>query len=216
MKGVVTVLIADDHPLYRTALSELFQHDKGFALLGAVADIPAALELLRDRSCSLVVIDVRMPGMDGLAGVAKVRERCPEAKIVLISGDIDAPTLAAGMRAGVAGFLPKSFDHDVILAAVKLVLAGGTYVPHDLKPANEPNALHAPSTGEGPGLSAREREILILMARGATHKEIGRVLGIAEVTVKLHTQRICRKLSVKNRSAAIAKAVNDRLIDLPR
>lgn len=215
MKGVVRVLVADDHPLYRTALSELFERDKAFALLGAVADLPAALDLLRTQCCELAMLDLHMPGMDGLGGIEKVRECCPMAKIALISGDIDEGTVTAGLRAGATGFLPKSFDHDVILAAVKLIVAGGVYVPHDLRPGDV--ALQTAADGEGGegkvALSARELEILTLMARGATHKEIGRALGIAEVTVKLHTQRIVRKLAVKNRSAAIAKAVKQKLIE---
>jgi two-component system, NarL family, nitrate/nitrite response regulator NarL len=219
MKGGARILVADDHPLFRAALSELFQRDKSLTLIAAVADLAAALDILNEQSCDLAVLDVRMPGMDGLAGVSKVRERCPEAKIALISGDIDATTVAAGMIAGVTGFLPKSFDPDVILAAVKLVLAGGTYVPHGLPgpdpgpaPAAAPVAAPAANGAAGP-LSEREREILTLMARGSSHKEIGRALGIAEVTVKLHTQRIVRKLQVKNRAVAIAKAVKDGLIE---
>jgi DNA-binding NarL/FixJ family response regulator len=212
MKAVVRVLIADDHPLYRRALSELFQRERGFTLLGAVADLPAALELVRHDGCDLAILDVRMPGMDDLAGVEKIRQCCPDGKIALISGHIDAPIVAAGRRAGVVGFLPKSFDHDVILAAVKLILAGGIYVPYDLSPGDA-HISPPPAAGGSPPLSPREREILTLMARGATHKEIGRALGLAEVTVKLHTQRIVRKLAVKNRSAAIAKAVRDGLIE---
>jgi DNA-binding NarL/FixJ family response regulator len=183
-------------------------------LVGVVADLPAALELLDHDGCDLAILDVRMPGMEGLAGISKVRERCPDAKIALISAEIDAATVETGLEAGVTGFLPKSFDHEVILAAVKFILAGGTYVPHDIRPITD-NPSVAPDTGDSAGLSSRERDILTLMARGATHKEIGRALGIAEITVKLHTQRIVRKLGVKNRSAAIARAVKDRLIEPP-
>jgi two-component system nitrate/nitrite response regulator NarL len=210
MSEAAQVLVADDHPLFRAALAELLQRDPAFALVGAVADLPAALALLDRHCCDLAILDVHMPGMDGLAGLAKIRERCPGTRIALISGEIDGSLVMAGMKAGVTGFLPKSFDSDVILAAVKLVLAGGTYVPHDARSASDP-----PGRGAATPLSSRESEMLTLMARGATHKEIGRALGIAEVTVKLYTQRIVRKLNVKNRSAAIAKAVKDGLIEPP-
>lgn len=215
MKASARILIADDHPLYLAALSEIFQRDKGFTVIGAVGDLTAALAILKNESCDLAILDVRMPGMDELAGVAKIHERCPEAKIALISGDIDAAVVAAGMKMGVTGFLPKSFDKDVIVAAARLVLAGGLYVPHEVQPV-APAAAPAPvAEGEG-ALTQREREILTQMAQGAAHKEIARALGIAEVTVKLHTQRIVRKLGVRNRSAAIAKAVKDGLIEPTR
>lgn len=214
MSEAAQVLVADDHPLFRTALAELFQRDAAFSLIGAVADLPAALALLDRHRCDLAILDVHMPGMDGRAGAAAIHARWPGTKIALISGEIDAATVAAGMKAGVSGFLPKSFDPDVILAAVKLVLAGGTYVPHDVR-LGEQEPPPMPGTGAPASLSAREREMLGLMARGATHKEIGRTLGLAEVTVKLYTQRIVRKLDVKNRSAAIAKAVKEGMIEPP-
>jgi DNA-binding NarL/FixJ family response regulator len=215
MKGGVRILVADDHPLYREALSELFRRAKGFNLIAAVGDLPSALELLSREPCDLVLLDVYMPGMDGLTGISKVRECRPEVKIALISGRIDSTTVDAGLAAGVKGFLPKSLDHDVILATVKLILAGGVYVPHDLARTEAATEEAAPAA-DAEVLSSRERDILCQLAAGATNKEIGRALGIAEVTVKLHTQRIARKLKVKNRSAAIAKAVKEGLVDLPQ
>jgi two-component system nitrate/nitrite response regulator NarL len=212
MSEAAQVLVADDHPLFRAALSELFQRDPAFSLIGAVADLPTAIALLEQHRCDFAILDVHMPGMEGLAGIAAIHARWPATRIALISGDIDPAIVAAGMRAGATGFLPKSFDPEVILAAVKLVLAGGTYVPHDVRPVAADLPAAAPATAAAMALSEREREMLSLMARGATHKEIARALGLAEVTVKLYTQRIVRKLDVKNRAAAIAKAVKDGLI----
>jgi DNA-binding NarL/FixJ family response regulator len=152
--------------------------------------------------------------MDGLAGVVKLQACAPSLKIALISGHMTERIIADGMKAGVVGFLPKSFDQNVLVAAVKLMLTGETYVPFELRVVPKAAGPVADEAASATDVTERERAILLLMARGASHKEIGRELGVAEVTVKLHTQRIVRKLGVKNRSAAIAKAVQDGLIDL--
>jgi two-component system nitrate/nitrite response regulator NarL len=208
------ILIADDHPLYRAALSEIFQRSADFQLVAAVKDLAAALDFINQNPCDLAILDLNMPGMEGLGGVAKLQARAPGLKIALISGAMDDRIIAAGMKVGIVGFLPKSYEQNIIVAAVKLMLTGETYVPYELRAAAKPPAVSDAANEATGDLTERERTILLLMARGAAHKEIGRELGLAEVTVKLHTQRIVRKLGVKNRAAAIAKAVQDRLIDL--
>jgi DNA-binding NarL/FixJ family response regulator len=218
---VFRVLVADDHPLFRTALADLLAREQDFQLIGAVEGLDQAREVLAERECDLVILDLLMPGMDEPGAVAGVRELRPNARVAVISGNLDTAAVAAGLQAGATGFLPKSFDPPVILAALRLILTGAIYVPHGLMPGVLP-----PSTGTGAGtgstpppasgapLSQREQEILTLMAQGASHKEVARALNVAEVTVKLYAQRIVRKLGAKNRTAAIAKAIQSGIIDL--
>lgn len=218
---VFRVLVADDHPLFRTALADLLVRERDFQLIGAVEGLDQAREILAERACDLVVLDLLMPGMDEPGAIAGLRELRPEACIAVISGNLDTAAVAAGLQAGATGFLPKSFDPPVILAALRLILTGAIYVPHGLM-----SGVAAASTGAGAGpgpivaaapaasLSQREHEILTLMAQGASHKEVARALNVAEVTVKLYAQRIVRKLGAKNRTAAIAKAIQSGIIDL--
>jgi len=205
------ILVADDHPLYRSALVELLARTDDFELIGAVDGLLPAVALMEQKACDLAIVDLGMPGMEGVGSVRLLRDKRPEAKIAVISGALSGAVVADGLAAGIRGFLPKSFEHDVILAAIRLILAGGIYVPHDLAPAASASS-EAVGGLNGSPLSVRELQILQRMVNGDRHKEIGRALGIAEVTVKLHTQRIVRKLGVKNRAAAIAKAVKERLI----
>jgi len=215
----LSVLIADDHPLYRDALEQLIERAPGLRLCGAVTNLPEALMALMGISCDLVLLDLHMPGMTGIDSLRKVHHLQPNAKVVLISGQMDREIVAEGLAAGAVGFLSKASTPATILAALRLILTGATYVPTDLMtfeatPRAESLGAQPPANDDAGALSQREVDVLARLAEGASHKEIGRELGLAEVTIKLHTQRIVRKLGVKNRAAAIAMAVRDGLIPL--
>lgn len=209
----LSVIIADDHPLYRDALESLIQRAPGLRLAGAVTNLPEALMALVSLPCDLVLLDLHMPGMDSIESLRKVHRLQPNAKVVLISGQMDSAIVAEGLAAGAVGFLSKSSTPATLVAALRLVLTGATYVPAELMTLPSPaSAAAKPASRKDATLNGREIDVLERLAEGASHKEIGRDLGLAEVTIKLHTQRIVRKLGVKNRAAAIATAVRDGLI----
>ncbi|HWA43590.1 MAG TPA: response regulator transcription factor [Hypericibacter adhaerens] len=213
-----TVLIADDHPLFRAALADLIQRTPEFQLVGAVEALEPAVTLLAAQPCDLALLDLRMPGMTDLSVLGTIRTRYPDTKLALISGNLDSDAVAGGLRNGIVGFLPKSFDPPVILAAIRLILSGAIYVPHELAAFASDAAAPASPAGNGiepTPLTEREHEILTMMVAGSSHKEIARSLDLAEITIKLHAQRIVKKLGVRNRAAAIAKAVRDRLVEPP-
>lgn len=221
----LSVLIADDHPLYRDALESLIRRTPGLRLAGGVTNLPEALMALVSLPCDLVLLDLHMPGMDSLENLRKVHRLQPDAKVVLISGQMDSATVAAGLDAGAAGFLSKSSTPATIVAALRLVLTGAIYVPSDLMslpakpraplPRTKTTSKTAGGATDKRALNSREIDVLHRLAEGASHKEIGRALGLAEVTIKLHTQHIVRKLGAKNRAAAIALAVRDGLVHPP-
>jgi DNA-binding NarL/FixJ family response regulator len=210
-----TILIADDHPLFRAALADLIRRTPEFELVGAVEALDPALILLAERPCDLALLDLRMPGMTDLSVLSALRAKHPDTKLALISGNLDSEAVSDGLKNGVVGFLPKSFDPPVILAAIRLILSGAIYVPHELAALASDPAPASAASGEPSNLTEREREILTMMVAGASHKEIARSLELAEITIKLHAQRIVKKLGVRNRAAAIARAVRDRLVDPP-
>lgn len=214
----LSVLIADDHPLYRDALEQLIQRAPGLRLAGAVTNLPEALMALVNIPCDLVLLDLHMPGMTGIDSLRKVHRLQPNAKVVLISGQMNGAIVGEGLAAGAVGFLSKASTPATIVAALRLVLTGATYVPADLMTFEAPPRAEGqnakPAKGDETALNGREIDVLARLAEGSSHKEIGRELGLAEVTIKLHTQRIVRKLGVKNRAAAIAMAVREGLIPL--
>lgn len=208
------IVIADDHPLYRDALATVFARAGDIEAVASVETLPAALEALGASDVALVLLDLNMPGMQGVAGVSQVRAQFPDTRVAVISGSLGATQIREVLAAGASGYLPKTFTPDMILAAVRLMLSGAIYVPPDVLAQAE--EVGARSDGRGPAgaanLTPRELEVLRMLSKGSANKEIARAIGVAEVTVKLHTRRILEKLGVRNRAAAAALAVSRRLI----
>lgn len=207
------IVIADDHPLYRDALATVFARAGDIEAVASVDSFPAALEALGAAPASLVLLDLNMPGMHGVGGVTKVREQFPDTRVAVISGSLGATQIREVLAAGASGYLPKTFTPDMILAAIRLMLSGAIYVPPDVLVPGEPATGHdARAVGGSANLTPRELEVLRMLSTGSANKEIARAIGVAEVTVKLHTRRILEKLGVRNRAAAAALAVSRRLV----
>jgi len=207
------ILIADDHPLYREALASVFERADDIETAGSADTFDAALTALEGGKVALALLDLGMPGMDGVSGVTRMRERHPETRVAVISGSLDATRIREVLAAGACGYLPKTFEPHMILAAVRLMLSGAIYVPPDALTDPVDGASLEAAVKAGPiSLTPRELEVLRMLAKGSPNKEIARAMGIAEVTVKLHTRRILEKFGVRNRAAAAAFAISRGLI----
>jgi two-component system nitrate/nitrite response regulator NarL len=207
------VIIADDHPLYQDALVAILTRAPDLEVLEPVATLDAALESIGATAPDLALLDLDMPGMSNTA-IAKVRELHPLTRVAIISGSLAPSRIRDALSAGACGYLPKTFNPDMILAAVHLMLSGAIYVPPNALADADPASTEPTSAKDGPpsALTPREREVLEGLARGLANKEIARQLGLAEVTVKLHTRRILEKLKVRNRAAAAAVAISRGLV----
>lgn len=211
------ILIADDHALIRSGLrSELAGLAPAIDFVEAwdAASLRNALEQHRD--VDLALVDLTMPGMAGVPSIEALRAQFPAVPLVVVSGSDDAVQVRGVLRAGAAGFIPKSAMVQLVLPALRLVLAGGQYVPPQLVGALDAAAAIRPSRASGiaqPGtpdrldaLSPRQREVFHLLARGLSNKQIARELTISEGTVKSHIATIFDVLKVRNRVAAVAEA----------
>ena len=192
--------LADDHPIMRaalaTALSEL-----GSPRFVEASDAQGALGLVDAHpDLDLLLVDLRMPGANGLETIRALRARAPQVPLVVVSADEDPVQVSALIGLGVAGYLPKSDPPAVIVSAVRLVLAGGTYVPPRLLAAG------AGAGDEAPELTPRQLEVLRLLAQGLPNKAIANALGVSEGTVKVHLIAVFRALNVRNRTAAVLAA----------
>jgi DNA-binding NarL/FixJ family response regulator len=201
------LLLADDHEMVRVALK---------LVLGALAEEVVFDEAARAEQAlaiaaatpdlDLVLIDLEMPGMGGVEGVRALRGAHPELPLVVCSATEDPERIAALLSMGVAGFIPKSDGMEVIQQAVRLVLAGGTYVPTRLVQNPAPAAAAGNDRLSGSPLTTRQIDVMRLLSRGKPNKVMARELDISESTVKVHLLAIFRALGVHNRTEAVIAA----------
>jgi DNA-binding NarL/FixJ family response regulator len=198
----ISLLIVDDHPVVRDGLRGMFESAPGFAVLGEAADGVEAVSLAADLDPDVVLMDLRMPGGNGVDAIAELTRRGARAKVlVLTTYDTDSDTLPA-IEAGATGYLLKDAPRDELFTAVRAAAEGRTV----LSPAVASRLVSAVRAPAAESLSAREREVLGLVAKGTSNREIARVLFISEATVKTHLTHMYAKLGVKDRAAAVATA----------
>jgi DNA-binding NarL/FixJ family response regulator len=200
------ILLADDHEMVRLAMRHA---------LAAIADgiewlegsSTADVERLVQDDPDLALLDLHMPGSDGVPWIGRLRARCPALPLIVVSAEESPATVRALIDCGVAGFIPKSDSAAVVLQAVRLVLSGGTYAPlRFLAGSGAASTGSTANDSPGHGLTARQLEVLALLAQGRPNKSIARELGLSEGTVKVHLLAIFRALGVRNRTEAVVAA----------
>ena len=198
------ILIADDHPLYRQAVAIQI----GRLYQGAQVTEVSSFDILRDmlaasrENYDLILVDYHMPGMSSQALIDLVKDH-PSVRIALISGTAPHADVRTAIRAGLKGYIPKTVSHEYFASSLRMLLSGGSSIPAEiLEPPPE-----ADSQDWLLKLSERERDVLQGIVLGRSNKEVGRNLGLAEVTIKLHLRNLFRKMGVKTRAEAAVKAV---------
>ncbi|GGK50834.1 response regulator [Streptomyces flaveus] len=196
----ITLLIVDDHPVVRDGLRGMFESAQGFTVLGEASNGVEAVTLAQSLDPDVVLMDLRMPGGNGVEAIAELTRQGARAKIlVLTTYDTDSDTLPA-IEAGATGYLLKDAPREELFSAVRAAAEGRTV----LSPAVASRLVSAVRAPANEPLSAREREVLALVAKGTSNREIARVLFISEATVKTHLTHLYAKLGVKDRAAAVA------------
>ena len=199
------VLLADDHELAREALRSVLTREPDLEVMGEARDGQEAVDLARRLQPDLVVMDVRMPGLDGLAATRVLLDVLPSARVVMLTSSEQRAYALEALRAGAAGYLLKGATKQEVLATLRDALAGEVRV----QPEVAGPLLGQLARGETPtahGLSAREVEVLRLLAHGTTNEAIGRALHLSLNTVKTHVSHILAKLDAPDRAAAAARA----------
>ena len=206
------VLVVDDHPLVREGLRlSLDALDPRAEVLEASSADEAFACTDQHPDLDLVLLDLGLPGLPGLVALEELRARGCKARIVIVSASSAQSDVVAALNSGAAGFIPKLSSSDVLIQALRLVLAGGVYVPPqalgslDLPGANDA-ADAFPKSLQQLGLSERQKQVLALVAQGKPNKVIASDLQIAEPTVKAHVTEILRALRVTNRAQAMIVA----------
>ena len=206
------ILLADDHTLVREGLMLVLHRLGSDTVIVEAADCDAALHIATQHpDVELALLDIAMPGMDGLKGIGRLRERLPSTPIVMLSASEDSQVVREALHRGAQGFIPKSSTGIVMLSALRLIFSGGIYVPPSLLCSSTVSTSDTQSrdnTDDGLGLTGRQREVLALLVQGSPNKEIARALNISETTVRTHATAIFKLLHVTNRTQAGHVATN--------
>jgi len=213
----IRVLIADDNELFREGLISLLSECGSITVVGEARDGYQAIEKTHILRPHVILMDINMPRMDGVMATQQIKADHPDVHIAMLTVSEENEALFAAIRSGARSYLAKSISLDELESAIQTIASGGTVVsPHLAHRLLEEFAHLAKDTRETPReteqLTAREREVLELVTRGASNKEIAARLVIAENTVKVHLRNILDKLQLRNRQQAAALAVQEGLV----
>lgn len=207
----IRILIADDHAVVRQGLRMFLGLDSELQVVGEAIDGAEAVRLARELKPDLVLMDLLMPVMDGIAATSTIRRELPDIEVLALTSVLEDASVVGAIRAGAIGYLLKDTSSDDLCHAIKAAAAGQVQI--------EPRALarlmrevRAPDNPEP--LTERETDVLRLLAQGQSNKEIARNLGVGEKTVKSHVSNILRKLDVPSRTQAALYAVRQGLVSI--
>ena len=203
----VRILIVDDHPLFREALRNVLASGKLRLDISEASSLDGLLaHLVKDDACDLVLLDLRMPGVQGLSGLIYLRSQYPNIPVVIVSASEEAGIVKRSLDLGASGFIPKSSGTLVIIEAVEAVLAGGVWTPPGADrelPADPEIAVIARRVAS---LTAQQIRVLMMLREGLLNKQIAHALSVSEATVKAHVSAILLKLGVASRTQAVIAA----------
>jgi len=213
----IKVLIADDHPVVRQGLRTLLDVHDDIDVAGEAADGAETVDQAQRLDPDVILLDLKLPGLDGVGVLKELQARGLRARTLVLTSVMGSEPVAPAMQAGAAGYLYKDVDPVALVRAIRSVNDGNLVLAPDAAGALSPPAAGRPGTGDreyGPGaaaLTGREQQVLGLLARGRSNREIARSLGVTEKTVKTHVSSVLAKLGVQDRTQAAVYAVRHGL-----
>lgn len=212
----IRVLIVDDHTLFRSGIKLLLQRQPGFEVVGEAGDGLEGVKRAKQLKPDIVLLDLHMPGVNGLEAISLLRDEVPQTEIIMLTVSEDAEDLLEALRAGARGYLLKNIETDFLVDSIRRAVNGESVMSSQMA-SKLADAMRAPqkraiSDASPEKLTPREREIIVMLAKGASNKEVARTLDLAESTVKIHVQGILRKLNLTSRVQAAVYAVEHHLI----
>jgi two-component system nitrate/nitrite response regulator NarL len=209
----VSVVVADDHPLFREGIERAVRERPELELTGSAQDGREALALIRELQPAVAVLDLRLPGLDGLQVLTAITRAGMPTRVLVLSASGDPELVYRAVQAGAAGYFRKEADRHTILDAISAVARGRTVIDRELQPGVFDQIRLRGADEDRPILTAREKEVLTLMAEGLSGPQIADRLIVALPTVKTHQARLYEKLGVSERAAAVAEAMRRGLLE---
>jgi len=211
----IKILIADDHPVVREGLIAMLSREGDFEVVGEAKDGVEAVNKAKELSPDVVLMDLRMPEMDGVEAMRQIRPAMPDVKFIILTTYSDDDYIFSGIEAGARAYLLKDAPREDLFKAIRSVYRGESLIqPVVASKLLDRFSQLSRRTPSGEELSARELEVLCLMAKGAANKEISAELNIAQSTVKTHITNIFQKLGVSDRTEAVTQALKKGMIRL--
>ena len=199
-RSQIRILIVDDHPVVCSGLTNMLGGQAGLQVVASASSGERALALVQDDRFDVMLLDLRMPGMDGIAVLQKLKEIENSPRVIVLTSFEKEEDIYRAIRAGARGYLLKDTSETEMVAAILEVAAGKRYIPRDIAARLANRMLRN-------DLTSRELEVLELLAQGSTNKQIARALEISDNTVRCHVNNIMEKLQVSDRTEAVANAL---------
>lgn len=207
--SAIRLVLVDDHPVFLEGLAQALARQRDLAVVGQGTDGGEALTLWEKHRPDVLLLDLAMSGLHGLAALAQIRRRHSEARVLVLTSSDDGDDAVAALDAGAAGYITKAARYDELVAAIREVHAGG-------RPIGEAVARRLAAREPGGLLTPREMEVLELLREGLTYAEIGLRLGVAQRTARAHVVAVKEKLSAANNAQAVARGFERGLLRSPR
>lgn len=214
-KQIIRVLVADDHPVVRKGLQTCFAKQGNLKVVGEAADGDEALRKARELSPDVVLMDISMPGMNGLAVTEVLRKEAPDMKVLILSVHSNKEYIFRVIQAGAHGYVSKEAPPEELIRAIESVYQGEPHFSEDIARAALSEFVNTGGKKEPfAQLTAREREVLVLIAEGKSNKEIADRLGIGVRTIETHRERIMRRLNIHSVAGLTKYAIANGLVSL--
>lgn len=211
----IRVLIVDDHTLFRSGVRLVLERQADFAVVGEASNGLEGVKRAKQLKPDVVLLDLNMPGTSGLEAIPLLREEVPQTEVIMLTVSEDGDDLLESLRIGARGYLLKNIETDFLLDSIRRAAKGESVMSPQMASKLADVMRQTPrnvSAVETDRLTPREREIIGMLARGLSNKEIARTLDVAESTVKIHVQGVLRKLNLTSRVQAAVYAVEHGLV----
>ena len=208
---MTTILIADDHELIREGIKKIIRATRDLKIVGEAAGFDQLTAQMEEKAPDLIILDLSLPGYEGLAGLVELKKRFPRQRVLILSMYPEEQFAISALRAGAAGYVSKSMAAEELVLAIRRIMAGSTYVSTNLAQLLASDAAAPPARAAHEALTAREHDVLVMIGEGKQIKQVSAELGISISSVNTYRARIFKKMGLASNAALIRYAIKHGL-----